>query len=61
MIIINKISSTCQGAKQSQDNLMRQARYYTQGSPKYNEYYDMAKSVNISSWEIAREMRETDM
>lgn len=55
------MSQKCQNAKETQNHWIRQARYYSEGSARYNEYYGNAKSIDTSSWEAVREMKETEM
>lgn len=48
----------CRQAKDTRQHWIRQARYYSEGHSRYNQYMDKAKTVDLSSWEIVQKMEE---
>ncbi|CAI2361583.1 unnamed protein product [Moneuplotes crassus] len=49
----------CRYNKDVQSHWIRQARYYTQGSHKYNQNIEKANLIDLSSCEVVQKMKET--
>ena len=52
------MNKECRYNKDVQNHWIREARYYSKGSYRYENFIQKAKSVDLSSWEKVQEMNE---